>query len=296
MTETAPAVVGLIVRRSPRQFATSPFYAELIGGMEQVLHARGMHVLMRVVDGIPAELDCYRRWAADKSVAAVVLVDIVPDDPRPALVRELGLPAVIAGEPDPAAGLPAVRTDNYGAMRALVAGLTARGHRQIALVTGPSALLHTRERIRGFLDAAAELAAEPMVEEGDYSPEAGAAATRWLLTDRHPPTAVIYDNDLMAIAGLQTAREMRLSVPRRVSIVAWDDSAACLSCQPPVSAMSHDVHERGILTARALLAVLDGTDQPDLCTPPSVFVSRGSTAAERSAGPASLAAGGARHA
>lgn len=278
MTTQVPAIVGLIVRRSPRQFATDPFYPELVGGIEHVVGKHGMQVLMRVVDGMPRELESYRRWTAERSVRAVVVVDIVPDDPRPSLISELRLPAVIVGEPDPSVSLPAVRTDNYAAMRGLVSHLAGHGHRRIARVTGLNTLIHTQERTRGFLDGLNELLLAPLVEEGDYSPEAGAAATRRLLAAKQPPTAVIYDNDVMALAGLQAAHEMGIAIPERLSLVAWDDSAPCLLSSPPLSVMSHDVHGRGILTAHSLLAVIDGKAQRDVFTEPSVFVPRGSTA------------------
>lgn len=274
----SPSTVGMIVRRSPRQFATDPFYVELIGGLEEVLSERGRHVLLRAAHDMPAELAEYRRWAASGSVCAVVMVDIVPDDMRPALLEELGLPTVIVGEPDPSVTLPSVRADNYGAMRDAVAHLLSSGHRRIARVTGLTSLVHTQERTRGFLDALGEAGLEPLIEEGDYSPESAVAATRALLAADNPPTAILYDNDVMAIAGLESAQAAGVSVPEQLSLVAWDDSQLCQLCDPPLSVLSHDVHARGVLAAHSLLAVLDGTDPGHVFAEPSVFVERGSSA------------------
>ena len=52
-----------------------------------------------------------------------------------------------------------------------------------------------------------------MIVEGDYSEEAGAKLTTALLTRSEPPTAILYDNDVMAVAGLGAAREAGLAVP-----------------------------------------------------------------------------------
>jgi DNA-binding LacI/PurR family transcriptional regulator len=82
----------------------------------------------------------------------------------------------------------------------------------------------------------------------------------------------------MAIAGLAAARSAGLAVPDDVSILAWDDSQLCLLASPPVSAMSHDVHERGVLAARSVLALLDGEDPGDVVSEAPVFVPRGTTA------------------
>ncbi|MFC4245387.1 LacI family DNA-binding transcriptional regulator [Gryllotalpicola reticulitermitis] len=270
--------MGIVLRRSPRQLAAEPFYGELIGGMEETFEPRGLHVLMQVVDGMPRELESYRHWARTGVVRGVVLVDLVTRDPRPALLAELGLPGIILGEPDDPSLLPALRTDGYGPIRDAVSRLAELGHRRIARVAGPATLKHTLERTRGFIDATTELSMEALLEEGDYSAETGAAATARLLRAADPPTAIVYDNDSMAIAGLSVAREFGVEVPHRLSILAWDDSQHCRLARPAVSAMSYDVHQRGQLAARTLLDVLDGAAPRDVWSEPPVLVERGSTA------------------
>lgn len=281
---TAPAAIGLVLRRSERQLAAEPFYAELIAGLEHVLMRRGFHVLMQVVDGaggpgMAAEIACYHRWFTGNAVRGVVLVDLVPDDPRPQILHRFGLPAVIVGEPGPDSPLPSVRTDSYTAVREAVSRLTALGHRRIARVTGLAELVHTRERTRAFHDAASELGLSVFQAEGDYTAESGASATHELLDQPAVPTAIIYDNDVMALAGIEVARTRGLEVPDALSILAWDDSHLCRLATPPLSAMSHDVNAQGMLAANLLLEVLDGNRPEDVVTPNPVFLERGSTAA-----------------
>jgi DNA-binding LacI/PurR family transcriptional regulator len=279
MKPRAASAVGIVLRRSPRQLAAEPYYGELIGGLEEVLGPSGRQVLMQVVDGMPRELESYRRWAANGAVEAVVLVDLVPADPRPELIVSLGLPGIILGEPDPGSGLAAVRNDGYAPMVDAVSRLAALGHTRIARVTGPTVFMHTQERTRGYLDAAASLGVSAHLEVGDYSGESGADATRRLLATPEPPTAIIYDNDVMAIAGLEAAQALGVAVPGALSILAWDDSQFCRLTSPPVSAMSHDVHARGVLAAHTLLQVLGGAAPRDVVAEVPVFVGRGSTAA-----------------
>jgi DNA-binding LacI/PurR family transcriptional regulator len=271
--------VGLVIRRSPRQFAAEPFYGELVSGLEDVLSPPGLQVLMHVVDSMDAELGAYRRWAEKRTVKAVVLVDVIPDDPRPNLVSDIGLPAVIVGEPEPSVTISSIRGDNYGTMRDAVARLVDLGHEHLGHITGMISLVHTRERARAFSEAAKEQGLRILVEEGDYSAESGAAATRRLLELEDPPTAVIYDNDIMAIAGLEVAHELGVAVPGQLSILAWDDSPLCRLADPPLSVMSRDTHAYGAQAGRLLLETLDGARPQTAFTPSAVFVARGSTAA-----------------
>lgn len=278
------AAVGLVVRRPPRQLAAEPYYPELVGGLDEVLNQHGLQMMMSIVDEMSSELDTYRRWAADGSVRAVAILDLVPNDPRPELVNELALPAVIVGEPEPTVTTTAIRTDNYAAMRDAVAQLIALGHRRLGHVTGISTLVHTRERARAFADATAEYGLGAHAEAGDYSTESGERATERLLGLSTVPSAVIYDNDLMAIGGLSVARRLNIQVPSELSLVAWDDSPLCRMASPQLSAMSHDVHALGELAARTLLEVLDGRSTDSVVAEAPVFVSRGSTTAYKSFG------------
>ena len=69
---------------------------------------------------------------------------------------------------------------------------------------------------------------------------------------------MIYDNDVMAIAGMSVAQEMGLSVPGDLSIVAWDDSPLCQLTHPPLTALSRDIPAYGAHAARQLLAAIAG--------------------------------------
>jgi len=119
----------------------------------------------------------------------------------------------------------------------------------------------------------------PLQAEGDYTAESGATATQQLLGQPDAPTAIMYDNDVMALAGIEVARNRGIEVPDALSILAWDDSHLCRLATPPLSAMSHDVNAQGMLAARLLLDVLDGNQPVDTVIPKPVFLQRGSTAA-----------------
>ncbi len=65
-----------------------------------------------------------------------------------------------------------------------------------------------------------------------------------LLGSAEPPTAILYDNDVMAAAGLGVAQRMGVSVPGGVSIVSWDDSALCELMHPALTALRRDIAGR----------------------------------------------------
>jgi LacI family transcriptional regulator, repressor for deo operon, udp, cdd, tsx, nupC, and nupG len=246
--------VGLVLARASQVLGEEPYYHEFIEGLERVLTPARISVLVKVVTDRAAETATYERWSAQHRVDGVILVDLAPGDERVDLVRGLGLPAVVIGDPSTAAGLPTVWTDDAGFAREAVRFLAQRGHTVLGHVSGPIAFAHTQLRRGGFDAEAADLGLTVVNAEGDYSQESGREGTAQVLAGgAGRPTAIVYDSDIMALGGLETIRDAGLTVPGDVSVVAWDDSALCQLAVPALSAMSHDVGRIGEIAASALL-------------------------------------------
>ena len=156
------------------------------------------------------------------------------------------------------ARLGSVWHDERAAVVELVRYLAALGHERIARVAGVVGFVHSATRTEAFEEAARDLGLSARVVPTDYSPESGARATRELLTDPEPPTAIAFDSDVLAVAGAGAAQQMGVSVPDELSIVAWDDSLLCQVVHPPITTLTRDIAEFGALGTRQLLALIDG--------------------------------------
>jgi DNA-binding LacI/PurR family transcriptional regulator len=270
---------GLVVDRPARTLGLEPYFMQLISGIQAELSATGTPLLFTVADDQLAEIATYRSWWGRRRVDGVFLVDLRVDDARVPVLEELGMPTVAIGMPQAAGSLPAVWTDDAAAARTALGHLAGLGHRRIARVAGPEQLLHTRIRTEAFAACAWELGVEYRTVASDYSGEQGAAATRELLLGPRRPTALVYDNDVMAVSGLTAAQGLGLRVPADVSMLAWDDSALCELVHPPLTALSRDIAEHGAHAARVLRQAAGGADCGDLRDPDPVLTLRGSTAA-----------------
>lgn len=247
----------MVLLRAPGYRGMDVFFSGLLDGIDAALQSHDARIELLIVPTAADELAALRRWAADGLVDGVVIADLGDDDPRPALCRELGLPAVaLGGCDDPETSTVVV--DNAAAMRLAVEFLTGLGHRSIGRVSGPSRLRHTRQRDAEFWSALGQRDAVGHLVEADYGERSGYDATADLLARPDRPTAIVYDNDVMAVAGLRAAEDVELRVPQDLSIVAWDDSAPSRLARPALSVLSRDVHELGGLTGQALLASASG--------------------------------------
>jgi len=279
LSDGRAGVLGLVVDRPARTLGIESFFMQLISGIEATLSARSIGLLLQVTDDRDREMEAYRRWWAQRRVDGVIVVDLQRDDPRVPLLEELRLPAVVIGGPQGLGSLPGVWSDDRAAITSVVEYLAALGHRRIARVAGMPELWHTDARTEALAAAAPKLGlVEVTTIHTDYSGDEGARATRTLLANRPAPTAIIYDNDVMAVAGVAVANEMRVSIPRRLSVVAWDDSPLCQLVHPQLSAVSRDIAAYGANAAQRLLDLVSGRAVTSVQDATPRLVPRGSTA------------------
>ncbi|GIG86404.1 LacI family DNA-binding transcriptional regulator [Plantactinospora endophytica] len=274
--------VGLALCRPARILGIEPFFMELISGVEAELSARSYALTLQVVASPEAEIAVYRRWWGERRVDGVLVCDLRIDDRRLPVLAELRLPAVVIGGPGEDGGPDYVWSDESVALAEVLEYLVALGHRRIARVGGLPGLRHTEIRTQAFGAVCRRLGLERTTTvSSDYSGEEGARATRRLLSSADRPTAIVYDNDVMAIAGLSVAQEMGLTVPSDVSIVAWDDSPLCQLVHPSLTALSRDIPAYGAHAAGRLLAAIAGQPLGDFQDETAHLIPRGSTAPPR---------------
>lgn len=259
LSGAAARAVGLVLSRPAQTLGVEPFFMELISGVEATLSARSYGLTLQMTSDPEAEAVIYRRWWGERRIDGVLVCDLRGNDPRIPVIEKLNLPAVVIGGPGHTGSLASIWSDDAAAVAEAVEYLYALGHRAIARVGGVSEFLHTRIRTEAFEQVCSRLGlTEARSISSDYSGEEGARITRRLLSSRRRPTAIIYDNDVMAVAGLGVAQEMGLRVPADLSLVAWDDSVLCRLVHPALTALQRDIPAYGARAASMLLDLIDG--------------------------------------
>lgn len=283
LSVSSAQAVGIALRRPARTIGVEPYFMELISGIEATLSAGSFGLTLQIVGTVEEELEVYRRWWAERRVDGVFLCDIGIGDARLEFIADLGLPAVAVGGPIEGARFPAVWHDDAEPGRDVLEYLYALGHRRIARVAGIPGLLHTAIRDEAYARTTAELAFESATTvHSDYTGEQGAQITRRLLSSTKRPTAIVYDNDVMAVAGLGVAHELGLEIPEQLSLVAWDDSQLCRLTHPSLTALTRDIPAYGAKCAEVLMAHIGAGEEPEARTfsvqcRPAQLSPRGST-------------------
>ena len=268
---------GFVFDRPARMLGIESYFMQLLSGIQAELSRDHIALLFTTAEDQAEEIELYRTWWGQRRVDGVFLVDLQLRDQRVATLRDLQMPAIAFGTPKGSGGLPAVWQDDVAATRTVVEYLAGLGHRRLARVSGIPRYWHTKLRADALRDVARAAGLEAVSVEGEYTREHGAEATRELLRSSRPPTAIVYDNDVMALSGLSTAQHMGVQVPGELSIMSWDDSALCELVHPSLTALRRDIAAGGAEGARRLIALAGGSEVGDFQEPPPVLIRRGST-------------------
>lgn len=229
---------------------TNPFYPEVAGGVIAAAAEAGFQVFLShggtdgVLDGEVVQALCDHQCGALIFTSLVVsdgplLADVVPPDvPIVQTVRRIpGLRADFVG------------IDDRAGAREAAQHLVDLGHRDIAVLAGPSASSASSERTAGFRETLAEAGIEPSPEsvlECSLTVEGGYRAAQQLLGSRdRAPGAVMCGNDLIALGAVDAFIEHGLSVPGDISVTGYDDIWFASSRLVQLTTVRQPRHEMG---------------------------------------------------
>lgn len=247
---------GIVLNRHPEDLGSEPYYMGLLSGVESALSEAGVSLMIRFVADADSEAAVYRTWNAEGRVDGVLLTDLRIADPRPALLEELTLTYLVHGGQFCEDGWSFEQAVDA---KTLVEHLATLGDTRIAHLSGPTDLLHERERRHAVAEIGDRNGMEVITLEGDYTFDGSRKCTEALLGEPRPPQAIIYSNDLMAVGGSIAVRE----AAGPITVLSWDDSLLCRAASPSITALQRDPYGSGRVSARRLIDLAQDHDQSD---------------------------------
>ncbi|MEN3262258.1 LacI family DNA-binding transcriptional regulator [Sodalis endosymbiont of Spalangia cameroni] len=172
-------------------------------------------------------------------------------------------------------------SDQHASSRLAVSHLIARGHRQIAFVTGSLDSPTGVERLSGYKAALEEHGIplrDDLIVAGKWTAQSGLAAVQHLLQKQARFTALVASNDDMAMGALKAFAAAGVAVPASVSVVGFDDMPLAPFTLPSLTSMKVPVTEMMEETFTRLIAMLDGGHWNAQKTFPASLVMRESIA------------------
>lgn len=184
---------------------------------------------------------------------------------------------------DPSVGIDGVSVnDRNGACQA-TRYLIGRGHRQIGFLDA-SSRNGNFEKLEGYQEALREagLSFDPALvaaTDGDHS-RSGYFALDMLMGGRVRPTAVLGDNDSIALGALHWCHKHNLKVPQDLAIMGFDNIPSTEFAFPPLSTVNYDVEAVSRMAVDRLMRLIASGDQlpePRVSVIDPELIIRGST-------------------
>ena len=236
----------------------NPFFSYAFSAMERVLFPLGYSFFLCVTEENNEKervlLEKLISYKVDGILAAPV--DRVKNTKLYREVQKRGIPVVFFDRRLVTLDTPYVVIDNRGAVTTLIDYLWKKGHRTLGVVTLHKESYTGMERFEAAMKRAKELGMEikdEWVKDG-MSTEMGAyRATLDLFKNDELPSALFVCNNVMALGVLKALKELKVKIPKDISLVTFDDSFWNQIFEPPITCVAQDPEQLGMIAATMML-------------------------------------------
>lgn len=253
--------IALIVPNTSRHVLGHSYFMHVLTGVNDVTLDRSVQLVLSTnADELNGQA-AYDRVLRSGSVDGAIVTSAAAADPGIEHLVNSGLPVVLLGRYPDLPGAVSVWTDDIAGSRAATEHLAqAHGRRRLAHISGPLDHRSAIDRRDGFVAACTTHGIQPIVIEGDYSEESGAAAVEQLGTQQ--VDGIVAANDEMAFGALGALRERGARVPQDIALIGYDDFGLSRVTTPAISTVHVPAGEMARVAAEHLFLLLEG-GQPE---------------------------------
>jgi len=234
------------------------FFSEAMEGVDEVALAQGNIVMVcQTNESYEREVQNVRNLAAGRVDGLIVSVSgQTKNYDHFQQLHKRGIPIVFFDRDCEVLNTSKVLVDNEDAAIKVVDHLVEQGCKRIAYLGGPQNLALSNTRLSGYrkgLEKHGIAFEQHYVTYCDFSYEEASKATRQLLEQPNAPDAIFAMSDRLAVAAVQTCKEMGKAVPQDVAIVGFNNEPMVSLIDPPISSVTLPEYEMGHVAAKLLL-------------------------------------------
>lgn len=282
LRKTHSKVLGVLVRR-----IDDAFLAEVLQGIEDVLHAEGYSLFLATSHRDPEREKVIIRTMSERRVDGVLICSTEVDQAHLHQLSQFGVPTVLINNLATEYTTHSVCHDDVSGGFEVTRHLLELGHTRIAYLGNKRSGRITKDRLRGYKQALTQagitLRPEYIAAAPNGTTEGGATGTEELLKNEPRPTGIVCFNDIMAIGAMYALRKAGLGVSEDCSVTGFDNIPLSKHINPSLTTFHQPRHELGVEAAEMMLRLLNrknrNVDAAELITLRGELVVRESTAA-----------------
>lgn len=238
---------------------TNPFWTTVARAIEDAAQRQDYWVFLCNTDEDPAKQERYLAVVAGQRVDGVILAPFNGDLRPLNTLRAKNMPTVLMDRRVAGWEGDWIGDDSIANARAVVRILIARGHRRIAVVSGPAGASTADERVMGYRLALREAGIpveEGLVRRTEFRAGPGAAAVAELLDLPSPPSAIFAANHLIGQSVAHACQGRGVRVPDDLTVACIDAPLPSNLGTPCEVVVAHPAYEMGFQAANLLLSRL----------------------------------------
>lgn len=262
---------GLITRRTKTigiviPDLRNPFFPEVAAGIETAAEELGYSILLGSSDWSGQREDRYLELLVERRVDGLILAPVSRSAARYPKVLPSHVPTVyVTSVPeDITTGYVVINNERGGYLA--TNHLLSRGYLPVGFLGAKNGSDTGTERQRGYRAALGEAGHEydpDLVMLGAFTGESAASLVREAIERDRLPRAIFCENDVLAIAAIQTLIEAGYRVPADVAVVGFDDIPWAGLHTLELTTVAQPIHEMGRRALQMLIASIDSDEEPE---------------------------------
>lgn len=259
VTSSVSNIIGVIVPDIRNSYFTG-----IISGIENIVTSKGYSLFICDTQEDPGkEVQCISALHNCKVSGLIVAVASDAVEYNANYLKTLndsGIPVVFIDRDLRIPGIDGIVMDSFRGAKLAVNTLIENGHKDIAILSGPTTSRTGVDRLNGYLDALKEHQI-PIREEyigyGDFQPQSGYKLTKKLLNSQQQITAIFSANQRMTLGCIQALHEAGLSIPDDISVFSFGISDSLAALGTNLSHVYQPSPPLGEESARVLLSKIE---------------------------------------
>lgn len=260
LTQNRSRLIGVIVP----EFINA-FFPSVISGIHKIAKSKGYQLLIMSSDEHASE-EMENLSVLVQGMVDGILISFVQEahDISPYLELNDRIPIVQFNRVNPKLNTSKVIFDDYKWAFAATEHLVEQGYSNIYHLKGPSNLIISHQREKGFMDAMKKhgLPYQGHCIESGIFIEDGKQVANKLFELPSLPDAIFCFNDPVAIGVMEELRSKNVAVPQSVALVGFTESLIASHTTPMLTSVEQPAIEMGETAAKILIEEIEAQQRP----------------------------------
>ncbi len=239
----------------------NPFFAETFTSIKLSALQKGYTAILYTTDDSPETMSQYLSGMSIHHVDGLILCFV---NTRKVIDDFTGIhpetPMVFLGWDIGDTRYNSVVIDVYEGIYASTRHLIQLGHRKIAYVGGPENDMISGDKFNGYMKAMAVSGyeADPRyIFHNNYTLQSGYNSARKLAMLPDMPTALVAENDILAIGCMKYFLQKKISIPEDIAIIGFDNIPLAAMYEPSLSTVALPITRMGEEAVKIMLSRID---------------------------------------